>query len=267
MKRLICLLAAMLALFSCAAAEGELHGYDGGYVYVTLGQYPQHVITGNAKADGGEPEKMSWTWSRNPVKAGDQAEIITEPILWRVLSTDDEKAYLCSEYVLLAGGIHGDIKGYKTIGKDFGQTDLSAYLNTVFAADAFTEQELAMLLPQATYGKVFLLDAPDVKDKSMGMGNGEPLKAWGTEYAIRVTGLFVYQIHSGAHSPYWVLSQSTSDARHGRCTKVNGTLGHIVCDRENEGVRPAVYLDLTACAIAGGSGTKSDPYQLICKEE
>lgn len=271
MKRLICMLAAvlsLLAVFSCAAADDRLRGYENGkYVYVTLGQYPQHVDTGSGKVDGGSPREKSWTWSRHPVKAGEPVEIITEPILWRVLRADEEKADLCSEYVLLASGLHADIRGYRTVGKDFGQTDLSRYLNTVFAADAFTGAELDMLLPQGTFGKVFLLDAPDVKDKSLGMGNGEGMKAWGTEYAIRVTGLFVYQNGNGSHSPYWVMSQSTSDARHGRCTKAGGTLGHIVCDRENEGVRPAVCLDLNACAIVGGSGTMTDPYQLAASKE
>ena len=61
---------------------------------------------------------------------------------------------------------------YKKIGQDFSQTDLSRYLNTVFAEEAFTPEEAAMLLPNGSLGKVFLLDAADVKNKRIGMGTG-----------------------------------------------------------------------------------------------
>ena len=56
------LAAALLAAASLAAGESALRGYskEDGYVYLRLGQYPQ-------TADGG-----------------------IEPILWRVLTTDDE---------------------------------------------------------------------------------------------------------------------------------------------------------------------------------
>ena len=62
------LLAALLLMMGAAAGEDALRGYtkEDGYVYLHLGQYPQ-------TADGG-----------------------VEPILWRVLTVDDEKAYLIS---------------------------------------------------------------------------------------------------------------------------------------------------------------------------
>ena len=78
-KALAMLLAAAL-LLSAGAALGEdaLRGYtkDDGYVYLHLGRYPQ-------TADGG-----------------------IEPILWRVLSVEDGKAYLLSEYILFARAMH-----------------------------------------------------------------------------------------------------------------------------------------------------------------
>ena len=66
MKRIIALLLAALLMVSCALADVALRGYDAksGYVYVTLGQCPQD-------ADGG-----------------------VEPIVWRVLSVEDGRAYL-----------------------------------------------------------------------------------------------------------------------------------------------------------------------------
>ena len=233
MKRLMCaLLALLLTLTTGLAFAQELRGYskDDGYVYVNLGRYPQ-------KADG-----------------------TVLPLLWRVLTADEEKAYLCSEYILFAMPLHVNYTEYKTIGPDFGKTDLSHYLNGEFSAAAFTEEELSLLQDFETYGKVFLMDSSELKNRELGLGVGEPLKAWGTEYAIQVTGLFVYRPRYGSHSPYWTRNQSTTDLRHARCTKDGGHLGHIVSDRENEGVRPAVYLNLALSEIVSGTGTMDDPY-------
>lgn len=246
LKRAICLiLTAMLLTASAALAEGELRGYakDEGYVYVALGQYPQ-------TAEGG-----------------------ALPIIWRVLTVDGEKAYLCSEYVLFARPMHPDLTEYKSIGGDFGQTELCHYLNTEFSETAFSEAELELLMPFETYGKIFLLDKEDVKDKNIGMGtdNGPirngyiGLRAWGTDYAI-ANGLYRFQNKYGAHSPYWTRNQSTTDARHALCIKDGGQLGHIECGRENEGVRPAVYLDLSLAVIGGGAGTLENPYTLMLPE-
>ncbi len=234
----------VLALL-CAAAAAEdaapaLRGYDktDGYVYLRLGSYPQ-------TAEGG-----------------------IEPILWRVLTVDEEKAYLCSEYVLFARPMHPSLKEYRDVLKgDFAQTELCHYLNTTFAADAFTEDDLAMLLPCGDYGKVFLLDAADMENKDIGMGKETNIKktpglrAWGTEYA-KANGLYVFQQKYGRHSPYWARNQSTTDPRHARCTKDGGQLGHIEVARDNEGVRPALYLAQGSYAITGGAGTMDDPYEI-----
>ena len=84
MIRMMCALLAMMSLFSAAFAAEELRGWNktDGYVYLTLGEFPQTA--------GG----------------------YLEPILWRVLSADAEKVYILSEYVLEARRIHGDYNEY-----------------------------------------------------------------------------------------------------------------------------------------------------------
>ena len=248
-KRLAAVLLLACLLAGCAAQAEDLRGYDkeNGYVYVNLGRYPQTR----------------------------EGEVL--PILWRILTVDEEKAYLCSEYILFARPMHPDLKEYRDVIKgDFGQTELCRYLNGPFTEEAFTEEELEMLLPFENYGKIFLLDAADVTDKSIGMGRetnmkreGPGLRAWGTDWAIHNNNterekerLYVFQKKYGSHSPYWVRNQSTSDGRHARCTKDGGQLGHIEVGRENEGVRPAAYLLLDRCRIAGGAGTMEDPFVL-----
>ena len=251
-----------------------LRGYDNklGYVYVTLGEYPQ-------AADGGKA-----------------------PILWRVLAVEEaaQRAYLLSEYILFARCMHANLKEYRdTLKGDFGQTDLCAYLNTTFSAEAFTEAELSVLTPLEGAGLVFLISDEDANNKKLGLGKqsstkpGPGMRAWGTAWAIENNGfdptqytkkkeklvgssnkpmplqelrLFVYSGERGGNSsPYWTRSQAGVDKRHARCTKVDGQLGHIEVGRDNEGVRPAVYLDLTKAAITGGSGTADDPYVIGVK--
>ena len=129
------LLSVLLGLALClglmpgaAGAEDALRGYDpeNGYVYVTLGQYPQ------------------------------TAEGEVRPILWRVLSVEDGHAYLLSEYILFARCMNASLKAYRDELKgDFGQTELCQYLNTTFAAEAFPGGELAMLEEMSGVGKIF----------------------------------------------------------------------------------------------------------------
>ena len=173
-RRLLLLLTGLVLIAASAAGEGALRGYtrEDGYVYLQLGQYPQ-------TADGG-----------------------TEPILWRVLTADDEKAYLLSEYILFARALHNNRNEYVKFKGDFAQTELCQYLNTVFAADAFTEEELSLLLPCENYGKVFLITREDMKNKEIGLGawtskkdptlkqieENPAVRAWGTEWAIKNNG-------------------------------------------------------------------------------
>ena len=277
MGQLSVLLAAVLLLLSAALGEGTLKGYskEDGYTYLLLGRYPQTA-------------------------AGD-----IEPILWRVLTTDDEKAYLLSEYILFARALHNNRNEYAKFKGDFAQTELCQYLNTTFTEAAFTEEELSMLLPCENYGKVFLITREDMKNREIGLGawtskkdptlkqieENPAVRAWGTEWAIRNNGydpeeypdpkakvrnatdtanitlgekrLYVFQAKYGSCSPYWGRSPSTTDRKQAVCTKDGGQVGRIEVGRDNEGVRPALYLAANGYRIVSGSGTMEDPYQIV----
>ena len=239
--RALALLLALLTLLPAALGEGELRGYDkkNGYVYLTMGAYPQTA----------EGEAL--------------------PILWRVLRVKDGQAYILSEYVLDVRRMHGDYQEYANkpnntkkpgFNGDFSQTELGLYLNGEFMAH-FTEAELAQLAPDEKLGSFFLVTDADLKDKNLGFGTNQSRKAWGTDYAIE-SGLFVYGSKYGKHSPYWTCVQSTSDARHARCTKDEGEIGRINVITENLGMRPACYLDMTKVDIVSGTGTMDDPFVL-----
>lgn len=270
------------ALFGAASAEGAEallpYSEENGYTYVYFGRYPQSI-------DGGSPDEGTNTWSwralyrdweketrkelglkvHDPIDPWDPGPLEPDPILWRVLSADDEKIYLMSEYVLFASPLHTSMAEYRDIFKgDFARTAMCLKLNGEFADTAFTEAEKEALIPFDSYGSVSLPSADDMKNGEMGFSKKKAAtrKAMATEYAIRSTGAFVYQTSKGCHSPYWMREQATSDGRHGRSTKQDGNVGHLHCDAVDVGARPVVNLAAGGFRIDGGSGTKDDPYML-----
>ncbi|MBQ8653440.1 MAG: hypothetical protein IJ507_00750 [Clostridia bacterium] len=234
LKRLIAaLLAVMLLCLSGAALgdEPQLRGYDkkAGYVYLTMGEYPQ-------------------------TKEGE-----IKPILWRVLSVENDRAYIVSEYILLAHRIHPDDNEWIANNADLKTTEIWDYMNNDFLPNCFTEEEQGLVVDTEELGKMFLLSREDLKNKELGFGTNKSRKAWGTEYAL-ANGLFKYSHRHGKHSPYWTRSQSTTAKYGGVCTKAEGNLGYIRVVVADEGCRPACYLDLTRLTITGGEGTMENPY-------
>ena len=243
-RRLAALLLVLLLCVAAASAEG-LRSYDrqDGYVYVTLGTFPQ-------TEDG---QRL--------------------PIIWRVLQVEDGKAYILSEYVLEARRIHGDYKQYANkptntknpgFNGDFTQTEMHLYLNGEFMQN-FTAGELALLAPHETWGYFTLLSSEELKDKNLGFSKDNDRKAWGTEYAT-THGLFVYGSARGNHSPSWSRSQSSSNTQGARCIKSKGELGYINVITEDEGMRPACWLDMSRVVIVSGDGTLENPYVLMTEE-
>jgi len=242
LKKLAALLLALLLFLPAATAEEALRGYDkkAGYVYLHFGAFPQ-------------------------TENGD-----VQPILWRVLQVKDGKAYILSEYVLEARRIHGDYKEYANkpsnkkapgFAGDFTQTEMAQYLNGDFTAN-FTGGELALLAPHETLGMFTLLSSDELKDKNLGFAKDNDRKAWGTEYAT-THGLFVYGSARGNHSPYWSRTQSSTNTQGARCIKSKGELGYINVITEDEGMRPACWLDMAKVVILSGTGTMEDPFILL----
>ena len=243
-KRMVCLiLTALLMTASVALAEAGLRGYtkEDGYVYVHLGAYPQTA----------------------------EGEVL--PILWRVLSVDGEKAYVCSEYILLAHRIHPDDNEWIAFGAELKKTEIWDYMNNEMLPTYFTEEEQSLIIDTEEFGRLFLLSLEDLKNRDIGFGTDEARKAWGTEYAFHISDerfetLFRYANAYGAHSPYWTRTQSASHNYGGICTKQAGNLGYIRCVVADEGCRPACYLDLSKLTVTGGTGTMEEPYTLALTE-
>ena len=281
MRMLLAIVLAVSLLLCGAHAENteaiKPYSEETGYTYVFFGRYPQSI-------EGGDPDEdtMPWTWRKqyrdwekatrkelklkvhDPLDPYDPGPMDPDPVLWRVLSVDEEKIYLMSEYVLFASPVHPSMKEYRDFGGDFGQTQICAKLNGEFADTAFTAEEKEALLPFGEYGTVSLPSADDLNNKEMGFSKKKlsTRKARATEYAIRSTGVFVYQTSVGSHSPYWMREQSETDNRQARSTKQSGSVGRLHCDAADVGARPVICLAAGHFRITGGSGTKKDPFRL-----
>lgn len=260
--RIFLILLCLLTLLTGAVAE-PLRGYDpkAGYQYVTLGRYPQSV-------DGGIPGNPAdaWKWKGSVIEDPSVLELTPDPILWRILSADEERIWIQSEYILLAMPIHLDYAEYKSFRGDFLQTELCAFLNGDFLAEAFTPEEAEMLLPADGSCRLFVLSSDDLKNKKIGFTGNAARKAWATEYAVRVTGAFVYKQAEKCCSPYWTSTPSTSAqaaGRAARCTKQDGSVGYYNTSNPEEGVRPSGYLAPDSFSVSGGTGTKEDPFILV----
>ena len=211
------------------AALTALRGYDSdaGYQYLELGTFPQTLEEG------------------------------MEPILWRVLSADSGTAFLLSEYVLVNHRLHYDDVAYERSGGDFTPTEMYAFLNGEFL-EHFTQDEQALLLPGDDGALVTLLTIDDLNNKAYGFTSDYARRGMPTPYALQ-NGLFQY---TNGSSPYWTRTQSTTEAYGAVCTKEKGNKGYIRVVVQNEGCRPAIWLDTDTLVIDSGSGSMDDPLRV-----
>ncbi|MBQ8082395.1 MAG: phosphodiester glycosidase family protein [Clostridia bacterium] len=235
---LICLLLALS--FACGASAEELAAYNSKtrkFTYVAFGRFP-------TEADGTE-----------------------RPIVWRVLSTDGQTAYLMSELILEARRVdpncypnNKDTQPYP----GWENSELYAYLNGEFKDRAFSPAEQAALAENPDHGLVTLPSIEDLKNQKYGFVNAAARQAQSTAYA-KANGLYVYQ-GKKQYSPYWSRTPSETRVYAHRRVMDDGNLGYISVQVENLGYRPAITLNLDKIASLTGTGTLDDPFTPVLTE-
>lgn len=249
-RRLLAGAVILLCLMAAASAQASLRGYakELGYEYVSLGTYPY-------EADGAE-----------------------KPVLWRVLTADENTALLLTEYVIDAKQVIF-VTDQKVIENHsfrrisaYAESDLYEWLNTV-ALDrllgddpirgALIEDEGLGYLHPLTQEQ-YLND--DVYGFSKGQW-GEEINAYPRRQAVstpyaRANGLYVEK--QNGKSPYWCVAiKNPADYKFG----LVGHNGHIswgaYTNGKVAGLRLALRLDLGRIAVAGGAGVLDDPYTLV----
>lgn len=248
------LIAVLLLPLSAQADTGDIQGYSkaAGYQYALFGAYP-------TDQDG-----------------------TVRPILWRVLKCERDEAWLLSEYILFAAPVHGDFEHYT----GWESSDLYKYLTEVFLFDAFTPSEQAALLIRTEdNAKVTLLSSDDMKDASVGFSSNNDRLCESTPYASVAVDppifdipapnfwkeacnqphLFKYQKGGYKYSPWWSRTRSADYPHENRRVMDEGKIGRISTGNSDLGVRPTVYVDLSALTLTGGSGSMTDPWVLTAE--
>ena len=253
-RNLFCLLAAMLLvllLLPSAVFGEELRGYVKGesYQYVLLGEYPY-------EADG-----------------------TVQPVLWRVLTADNGSALLLTEYIIDTKQIifETDPKiiekhAFRRI-SSYAESDLYTWLNSEGVETLFGEDPIrSALISEEGSGLLFpLTDEQYLDADTLGFSTGrwgEELNAYprrqavATPYAV-ANGLLVNR--SNGKSSYWC---NVIKARDGYYFGLVGYNGHIswgaYTNTKVAGLRLAIRLDLNQIRIAGGEGTRENPWTLSC---
>lgn len=239
------ILAAALMLLAIPAGAETLRGYQrsGGYQYLQMGEYPY-----------------------------DKNETI-QPVIWRILSVEDGRAVLLTEYVIDASQLIFETdqkvieqRTYRRI-KTFAESDLYPLIDTEYYYRLFSNEPLASaIISNPEHGRLFLPDREFYLNTEYGFpraayGENFPTrKAQGTEYAVKVRGL--YRDANGM-SPYWAATLKNGDQDYkAQLVGYNGHLSYGALTRVNVGLRFAVEFDLDKVRIVSGEGTIKDPFVL-----
>ena len=227
MMGLICLLPAV------AAAQVEVRGYErgNGYQYVLYGRYPY-------EKDGGEQE-----------------------LLWRVLTVEDNRAFLMTEYVIDYVQYHPQKDKDPDCPLDYKDSAICHYLNTTCIDRMLTEEQRQPLFEMENgRGLLSLATTEELQNPQTGFSRAKYTvdkrrQAVGTPYAYQ---LGLRRIDRSGHVWYF-----TADWRRLGFRWIVGDNGHISCvgtDRFG-GVRPVMYVDVTQVDCVEGAGTLEDPFR------
>ncbi len=241
---------AVLALFLLLLlpAQAEIQGYvkGQGYNYVYFGQYPYD-------RDG-----------------------TVQPVLWRVLAVQDNKALMLTEYLIDTDQVIfvTDEKiienhSYRRIEK-FEESDLFPKLSTEYVDRLLGDDPIRNALVAQPNGAIlFMLNDEDYVNTDYGFEKSrwaewpariKSHEAQGTPYAVKQRGLYV--AYQNDMSPYWVATVKSPTDYKLQIVGFNGHLSYGAYTRVNIGLRLAVQLDLNQIEISGGQGSKQSPYQV-----
>ena len=238
----------ILLLLLLVPAQAEIQGYmkGQGYNYVYFGEYPYD-------RDG-----------------------TVQPVLWRVLAVQDNKALMLTEYLIDTDQVIfvTDNKiiedhSYRRI-ETFEESDLFPKLSTEYVERLLGNDPIRNALVAQPNGAIlFMLNDEDYVNTDYGFEKSrwaewpariKSHEAQGTPYAIKQRGLYV--AYQNDMSPYWVATVKSPTDYKLQIVGFNGHLSYGAYTRVNIGLRLAVQLDLSQIEISGGQGSKQAPYQV-----
>lgn len=178
-----------------------------------------------------------------------------QPILWRVLGVVDGRALLLSEFIL-------DVRPFDGDSNEWADSDLRSWLNGSFYRTAFSEGERAAILPGGRdLGAVFLLSRAELSDPAYGfsedISGADPARsARGTAYAYDQN---LWRVKDSEYTNYYARSRANNTNVHLITSSGEIRLGRI--ERDNVGIRPALWVDAARLPFTQGSGSYEDPFR------
>lgn len=175
-----------------------------------------------------------------------------DPILWRVLTVQNGLALLLSEKVL-------DAHRYDTSSKNWEGSELKTWLNNNFISTAFSHNERATIVDSTERGKVFPLLEDDLKKPEYGFTSNETdpqRSAIPTEHAL---GRAVDS--RNGKSIYYTRTPGDGDNMVAVTSK--GMLSLAGIERDDLGIRPAIWIRISEFSISKGDGSLQKPYILL----
>ncbi len=240
-RKVLIWLTMLLCLIPALACAEPLRGYEkgNGWQYVNFGEYPYE-------------------------KNGKVA-----PVLWRILSIEDNQALMLTEYVIDTQQIIFETDQKKIDKGDYRhitsyeESDLYTWMNSEALDTLLGSNPMRnALIDVPGQGKLFILTMEQYLNTDYGFSankwDNQPTRhAEGTPYALKARGL--YKDGTGKVS-YWAAGIKAVEGTRFALVGYNGHLSWGGYTRTNVGLRMAVQLDLSQIAVSGGSGTKKDPF-------
>ena len=177
-----------------------------------------------------------------------------QPILWRVLTVDGNYALLLSEVIL-------DTRPFDAVTNDWNKSSLKQWLNSSFMNEAFRESEQDVILSNGDVGKVFLLSSAELTEPSYGFSSDINSKdanrrAAGSMLAYNNN---LWRVEDSSYTNYY--ARSKPNGKNVDLVTSKGEIKIARVERDNVGIRPAMWVDLSKLSLSGGDGTIECPYQ------
>jgi hypothetical protein len=177
-----------------------------------------------------------------------------QPILWRVLGVKNGRALLLSELIL-------DTRPFDDSSNEWESSDLRSWLNKSFYKDTFSSDEQTAILSNGDIGKVFLLSRGELSTASYGFNTNiyqeDPNRsAAGSIFAYSNN---LWKVQTSDYTNYYARSKANS--KNVDLVASNGKFVLARIDRDNVGIRPAVWVDVAMLPFTNGAGTMEYPFQ------
>lgn len=176
-----------------------------------------------------------------------------QPILWRVLYTERNKALLLSEVIL-------DTRPYDDNSNNWETSEIREWLNNDFYFSAFSEKEKNAIIQNNTLGNIFLPSKEELTEARFGFNKSIDKKdknrvAFSSTYALDNS---LWTNDELGSSSYYTRTERKENL-YLVCSEGNLLVASV--NRDNVGIRPAMWVNIDDLPFSHGDGTIIYPYQ------